>query len=183
MSTSKSPNALVKQRYETGKRVVSMQEQRELTQREFLDVAFGLNPRTNKPYNTRTLRKWLTGERSAAKAVEQSTRRTYAFQQKVTVGEDTYGPNLIKPSGASGLDLFTPTGRKRIKRAATERLNKRITETAERPARRRGGEDYRPVTTTKGLKVKGARAVAHTRRPGVIITRRKFSPLRYTQAA
>lgn len=179
MSNRKSPNALIRQRYETGRTVVKRDEGRNLTQREFLDVAFGNNPRTGKPYNERTLRKWLAGERNASKAVEYSTSKTYSFQQRVRVEDQEYGPVLTKPSGASGLDLFTPGGRKRIRRAAKERLNARIGETPSKLM----PKEYRPVHTTRGLKVEKARVVGRTKRPSVIITRKRRSPLRYTQAA
>jgi len=172
VSNRKSPNALIKQRYETGRAVIQREEGRELTQREFLDVAFGNNPRTDKPYNTRTLRKWLNGERNASKAVEHSTRDTYSFQQRVRVGDQDYGPVLTKPSGRSGLDLFTPGGRKRVRRAAKERLEQRINDTRGKPVAPGTPVEYRPVTTTRGLKVQRARAVSHTRRPSVIITRK-----------
>lgn len=152
--------------------MVARDEGRNLTQREFLDVAFGNNPKTGKPYNTRTLRKWLKGERDATKAVQHSTRDTYSFQQAVKVGDQEYGPVLTKPSGASGLDLFTPGGRKRLRRAAKERLNQRITDTAGKPPSKGMPEEYRPIRSTRGLKVQRARVVSHTRRPSVIITRK-----------
>lgn len=174
MSNRTSPNRLIQQRYGEGKRVIRESEGRELTQREFLDVAFGVNPKTGKPYNTRTLRKWLKGERDASQAVEHSKRDTYSFQQRVRIGDQEFAPNLTKPSRVSGLDLFTPAGRKRIKRAATARMNKRIDDNA---------DSVQKLRSTRGLKLRTGRAVAHTKRPSVIITRRTRSPLRYTQAA
>lgn len=174
MSNRTQPNALIRQRYGEGKRVVRASEGRELTQREFLDVAFGMNPKTGKPYNTRTLRKWLKGERDASQAVEHSTRDTYSFQQRVNIKGQEFAPNLTKPSRVSGLDLFTQTGRQRVKRAATARMNKRLEDQA---------DSVQKLRSTRGLKLSKARAVSHTKRPSVIITRRTRSPLRYTNAA
>jgi hypothetical protein len=168
-----NPNALIQQRWREGQRVVQKQEGRKLTQREFLDVAFGNNPRTGKPYNSRTLRKWLNNERNAASAVEHSKRDTYSFQQRVTINDQDYGPVLTKPSGASGLDLFTPTGRRRVKRAARQRLNQRIDERRTGTATTYDGQpkEYRPVVSTRGLKVSKARAIGKTR-VSAIITRK-----------
>lgn len=183
MSNRKSANALIRQRYDTGRRVIRKNEGRELTQREFLDVAFGNNPKTGKPYNTRTLRKWLNNERNAQAAVEHSTRDTYSFQQRVTIEGNDYGPVLIKPSGRSGLDLFTPSGRQRVKRATRARMEQlafesRQTETAYRKTSRGKREEYRPVRTVRGMKLSKARAVQHAR-TGTIITRRAPRNLRY----
>lgn len=164
-------------------RIIPRDEGRRLTQREFLDVGVGLNPRTGKPYNTRTLRKWLTGERDASRAIEHSLREN-TFQQRVKVGNDVYAPTLVKPKGRSGLDLFTPSGRKRIRAAARERLQNRADknqefrrfapETRTHINRKTGQvttEVYRPITNTRGMKLQQARTV----RKGiasVIITRK-----------
>lgn len=174
----------MQQRWREGRNVVKRDEGRQLTQREFLDVAFGNNPRTGKPYNPRTLRKWLKGERNASAAVEHSTRDTFSFQQRVQIGDETYAPTLTKPSGRSGLDLFTPSGRKRIRRAAKERLQDRADKNLEEGKtapitkahkdRKTGQttiEIYRPVTNTRGLKLARARAVSKGR-AGTIITRK-----------
>lgn len=176
MSNRTPANRLVQQRWREGRNVVKRDEGRRLTQREFLDVAFGNNPKTGKPYNPRTLRKWLSGERNATAAVQHSKRDTYSFQQRVQIGDDTYAPTLIKPSGRSGLDLFKPSGRKRIRRAAKARLDELVFETrrTERAYRRTGRgerEQYRPVRSTRGMKLSSARAV-HRARTGTIITRK-----------
>lgn len=168
----RNPNSLIKQRWEQGQDIVASKEGRKLTQREFLDVAFGTNPRTGKPYNTRTLRKWLSGERDAKNAVELSISRTYSFQQRVVINDQDYGPVLTKPSGRSGLDLFTPSGRQRVKRAARKRLQQRIDETRTTPTTPTGKrEEYRPVKTVRGMKLVKARAVTKSR-AAVIITRK-----------
>lgn len=183
----RSPNALIRQRWQQARSVVKSEEQRELTQQEFLDVAFGNNPRTGKPYNPRTLRKWLGGERDATAAVEHSKRDTWSFQQRVQIGDDQYAPTLTKPSGAPGYDLFTPTGRKRVTKAARTRLNERVEQTQTLPdeikrthINRKTGETvtetYRPIRSTRGMKVKKARAVSK-KRAGVIITRRQRAPI------
>ena len=174
----------MQQRWQEGRNVVKRDEGRRLTQREFLDVAFGNNPKTGKPYNPRTLRKWLSGERNAQLAVEHSKRDTFSFQQRVQIGDETYAPTLTKPSGRSGLDLFTSSGRKRIRRAAKERLQDRAEKNLETGTtapvtkvhkNRKTGqvtiETYRPVTSTRGLKLARARAVSKGR-AGTIITRK-----------
>lgn len=181
---ARNPNALIRQRYQQARAIVRRDEDRELTQREFLDVAFGRNPRTDKPYNTRTLRKWLGNERNASKAVEHSVRDTWSFQQHVGIGDHDFAPTLTKPSGASGLDLFTPSGRKRVKTAARERLQERIeqTETAREQRPEKPPEDMtdtdRYLRTTRGLRMRKARAVSK-KRAGVIIERRSRTPQRY----
>ncbi len=176
MSNRTSGNRLVKQRYEQGKRIVARDEGRELTQREFLDVAFGLNPRTGKPYNTRTLRKWLSGERSAAQAVERSKERTYTINQRVRVGDRFESTNLVKPSGRSGLDLFTGTGRQRVKRATKTSLTQRIQQDSP-------GRLQEFLRTLRTLRMGTARAPLATRRPSVIITRTTRGPLSYVPQA
>ena len=49
----KSANDLVRTSYNAARSFVKRDERRELTQREYLDTTFGLNPRTGKPYNDR----------------------------------------------------------------------------------------------------------------------------------
>lgn len=180
---SLSPNAAVRKAWQQAQSVVARDESRRVTQQEFLDVSFGVNPRTGKPYNPRTLRKWLGNERNAQQAVQHSERDTYSFQQFVSVGDQDYGVTLTKPSNRSGLDLWKPRRRKDIRRAARSRLTERAiqNEAAQRPERetrvhkdRATGdttiETYRPVRSTRGLKLKKARAV-RKERAGVIITR------------
>lgn len=180
----RSPNDLIRARWQEAQRVVRSQEDRTLTQREFLDVAFGNNPRTGKPYNPRTLRKWLGKERDATQAVEHSKHDSWSFQQYVSVGYQDYGVTLTKPANRSGLDLFKPSRRNDIKRAARARLEQRAEQNkaAQKPDvvtkahkdRETGQttiETYRPVKSTRGLKVKKARAVRKDR-AGEIITRR-----------
>lgn len=172
MSNRASANRLVNKRYEQGKRIVAHEEGRRLTQREFLDVGFGLNPRTSKPYNTRTLRKWLSGERSAAQAVEFSKEKTYTINQRVRVGDRFESTNLVKPSNRSGLDLFTGEGRKRVKRATKTSLTQRIQQDSP-------GRLQEFLRTLRTLRMGTARAPLATRRPSVIITRTTRSPLGY----
>lgn len=177
------PRSRVRRAYDLARSVVRREQDRELTQQEFLDVSFGVNPRTNRPYNPRTLRKWLSGERSAARAVEHSTRDTYSFQQTTSVEGQDYGVTLTKPSGRSGLDLWRPRRRADIRRAAREQLSRRAEaniarnrpEIERRAHRERATgqvtiETYRPVRRTRGLRLGHARAVRRER-AGVIITR------------
>lgn len=180
---SRSPNSKVRAAWQQAQSVVKRDEQRELTQQEFLDVSFGNNPRTGKPYNPRTLRKWLKGERNAQQAVRHSESDSWSFQQFVSVDEQDYGVTLTKPANRSGLELWRPTRRADIKRAARSRLSERAEQNiiADRPRvetkvhkdRNTGQttiETYRPVRNTRGLKLQKARAV-RKERAGVIITR------------
>lgn len=180
---SLSPNAAVRKAWQQAQSVVARDEGRRVTQQEFLDVSFGVNPRTGKPYNPRTLRKWLNNERDAAAAVTHSERDTYSFQQFVNVGDQDYGVTLTKPSNRSGLDLWKPTRRADIRRAARTRLSERAEQNAaaNRPKqetkahkdRATGNttiETYKPVRNTRGLKLRKARAV-RKERAGIIITR------------
>lgn len=181
-----SKNALVRRRWQEAQAVVRSEEQRSLTQQEFLDVAFGVNPRTGKPYNPRTLRKWMSGERSADRAVERSKSATHSFQQFVEIDGNVYAPTLTKPSGHSGLDLWTKTGRKQVRKAARKRMEERVEQTQNLPDtvtrehKNKDGtttiETYRPARSTRGLKTRKARAVGK-QRAGVIITRRQRAPI------
>lgn len=177
------PNALVRAAWKQAQTVAAREEQRQITQQEFLDVSFGVNPKTGKPYNPRTLRKWLKDERNAAEAVRHSEHDTYSFQQYVSVGDQDYGVTLTKPSNRSGLDLWKPNRRRDIRKAARARLTERADQnrTAQRPRteqrvhkdRKTGNttiEVYRPVRSTRGLKLRKARAVRKDR-AGQIITR------------
>lgn len=184
----KAPNTIIRQRWQQGRSVVEREEHRKLTQREFLDVAFGNNPRTGKPYNTRTLRKWLNNETDATRAYEHSVRDTYSFSQHVTIGDDEFAPTLTKPSNVPGVDLFTSAGRKRIRRATKERLEQRLDALnvrgkprGQKPPDGIGGSPDR-LRTTRGLKLAKARVVKQGRL-GITITRKKSIPLRYTSAA
>lgn len=172
MSNRTSPNALIRQRYRTGQRVVARDEGRALTQREFLDVAFGNNPRTGKPYNTRTLRKWLNGERDATKAVQQSKSRTYTITQNVKLGDRYESTNLVKPSNRSGLDLFTPAGRKRVRRTTRAGILHRV----KKVSPDRADTVERDLRT---LELRNARAPKRTSVPGIIISRTTRMPLAY----
>lgn len=167
MSNRKSPNEQVRKAYFQDRPRAAKSEHRSITQREFLDVAFGNNPRTGKPYNTRTLRKWLANERDATRAVEHSQRDTYSFQQYVKFDRTSKQPEssvtLVKPSNRSGLDLFTPSGRRRIQRTTRAQLTEK--------AKKGDSPRLRDRKSTRGLRMMNARAVSHAR-TGTIITRR-----------
>jgi len=179
---SLSPNAKVRKAWEIAQRVVRREEDRRLTQQEFLDVSFGVNPRTDKPFNPRTLRKWLGNERNASKAVQHSVRDTYSFQQRVTINDHDFAPTLTKPSGTSGLDLWTPTRRANVKQAARRRLETIIEQRdlegkplpSEPPVDMTDTDRY--LRSTRGMRLKKARAVSK-KRAGVIIERRQRKPI------
>lgn len=129
---AKSPAQFLRTRYQQARTVVRKEEQRELTQREFLDVAIGNNPRTGKPYNTRTLRKWLGGERKADRVIERAQAGGGIIQQSV-VDEtgNRYSVTVANPVGRSRLDLYTPTRRRDIKRAVKQHADERIAQAAQ----------------------------------------------------
>lgn len=161
-------NALLRQSYTKAVSFVKRKDARHLTQREYLDATFGVNPKTGKPYNDRTLRKWLRGERSAdapvARAVRGGGTFNVAFQDKKG---QVFSANVANTIGASRLDLYTPTRQADFNRTAKESLTQRfVTPAGEPQPPPRPGESPKRLHSTRGLKpmrirpVKRARTVA-----------------------
>lgn len=164
---AKTPNALIRQKFQQARAVIRKEEQRELTQREFLDVAFGTNPRTGKPYNTRTLRKWLGNERRADNAVTRAEQGGGIIQQVVEDDKgNRYSVTVANPVNRSRLDLYTPTRRADIKRAVKEAAQQRLQDETNTPA---GATDSsRALARARSLRLAGARNVKSAKHVTII---------------
>lgn len=181
----RSANDLLRQSYSAARSFVKRDEQRELTQREYLDTVFGLNPRTGKPYNERTLRKWLSGERKADTVVARAKAGGGTIQQTYTVVIDkerrTFSQDIAIPVERNRLELFTPKGRRDIRRAVKEAVSdKAIGAGTSAPLRGKApalpppspDDSARWVHVKRQtLKLSRARAV-HTHKSSAIVTRR-----------
>lgn len=174
---AKSPNAVIRQKYQQARAVIRREERRELTQREFLDVAFGDNPRTGKPYNTRTLRKWLSNERRADAAVAHSESGGGIIQQTVVDDKgNRYSVTVANPVNRSRLDLYTPTRRADIKRAVKQGARERFQEQQEGLRGEVAPTDStRQLARAQRLRLAGARNVKSAKHITVI---RKRTPKR-----
>lgn len=168
---AKSPNSLLRQRYLNARALVSKEEKRQLTQQEFLDTAIGNNPRTGKPYNARTLRKWLGNERSAKQAVARASEGGGLIQQNVTDETGSrYSITLANPVGRSRLDLYTPTRRADIRRAVKEHARARIAQPVA-PGQAPAPDYWRRIGAHPVLA--GTRAVKNAKKAPTIIRARK----------
>lgn len=169
---AKSPNALIRQRYQQARAVIRREETRELTQREFLDVAFGNNPKTGKPYNTRTLRKWLGDERRADAAVTHSEQGGGIIQQTVIDDKgNRYSVTVANPVNRSRLDLYTPTRRADIKRAVKQGARERFQQ--ESSTAQGATDSERQLARAQRLRLAGARNVKSAKHVTVIRKRTK----------
>lgn len=157
----RTPNELLRSRYEQARSVVLREEKRHLTQQEFLNVAVGNNPRTGKPYNSRTLRKWLGNERSASRAVDTANRGGGLIQQTIEDEKgNRYSVTIANPEGRSRLDLYTPKRRTDIRNAVKEHAEKRIA-TSTQPGGTPAPTYWRKIGRRPRLA--GARAVRHAK--------------------
>jgi aspartate/methionine/tyrosine aminotransferase len=91
-----------------------------LTQKQFA-ARLPVNPKTGKPYNDRTIRKWIGGERSTRNiepTLHQPGASTRFVQQFKTSSGETKSFRLRAPRGKSILDyLVSDQGEKAIRQA------------------------------------------------------------------
>ena len=171
-----SSNTLVRQSYHRAVAFVKRQDDRHLTQREYLDATFGVNPRTGKAYNERTLRKWLTGERKADKPVAKAQRGggTFNVSFQDTKGQ-VFSANVANTFETSRLDLYTPQRQADFKRTAKKSLEERFVtrEGAPQPLPRPGETPhYKRLKSTRNLKPLAIRPV-NARKQVAILERKK----------
>src|SRR4051812_18412147 len=81
-----------------------------LTQEQFAARYIGNNPRTHKPYNARTLRKWMSGEiKRTTTPIAQIHRGGGYFQQHFTDKEgNDYSVILANTYDSPRNSLFSP---------------------------------------------------------------------------
>jgi len=175
-------NQLVRRSYHAALRFVKRDEGRSLTQREYLDVTFGLNPRTGRPYNERTLRKWLTGERRADRPVRRAQRGGGTITQTVELppapsqrDPQIRSVSIAIPEGRNRLTLFGPKGRADRARVVRTTLQEQIA--APPPAVAPPGvvEKYRRITSVRGMKLSVARAPRAPQRYQILTRKKRVS--------
>lgn len=167
---AKTPNSAIRSAYRNARAVIAREEKRELTQREFLDVAVGNNPRTGKPYNTRTLRKWLADERRADRAVARAEQGGGIIQQVVEDEQgNRYSVTVANPVGQSRLKMFTRARRRDITRAVKRGASERYLEDEKANALT---DSERQLRRAKSLKLAGARSVKKAKHVTVIRVRK-----------
>lgn len=175
-----SSNALVRKSYHAAVRFVKRDEDRALTQREYLDVTFGLNPQTGKPYNERTLRKWLTGERRADRPVARARAGGGTITQTVILpGDQVRSVGIAIPQGRNRLNLFAPKGREDRARVVRETLREQIAAPVvpvPPGAPPVVTEKYRRITSVRGMKMGKARAPLHPQKIEILTRRRRVAP-------
>jgi len=172
-----SSNQVVARSYHRAVEFVKREDDRRLTQREYLDTTFGANPATGKPYNPRTLRKWLTGERRADKPVARAARGGGTFN--VSFSDRTgqvYSANVDNTLGSSRLDIYTPKRQADFKRTAKKAVaEKFVTPAGEPQPPPKPGETPKRLRSTRGLKAIGMRPVSHARQTVILNRGRKLS--------
>lgn len=178
-----SSNQVVSRSYHRAVAFVKREDDRRLTQREYLDATFGVNPRTGKRYNERTLRKWLTGERRVDKPVARAKlgggtfNVSFAGRELDAKGKPVhvYSVNVDNTYGASRLDIFTPKRRAEFNRTAKKALDERITTPTGIPVEPKPGEiiaigapPYKKLKSTTGLKPLGTRHRFYARKTVIL---------------
>jgi hypothetical protein len=86
--------------------IVKSYRQSGLSQREFA-ARLPLNPKTGKPYNERTIRKWIGGERSTRNLEPILKQRGQKFLQVFKVNGEEKSFVLRTPRGKSLLQMLT----------------------------------------------------------------------------
>jgi hypothetical protein len=167
-----SPNQLLARSYHRAVEVVKREDGRHLSQREYLDTTFGVNPATGKPYNERTLRKWVAGERKADKVVSRAKAGVGTLTQTVIIPgehEQFRRVNIEVPIGRNRLDLFTPKGIQDRKRVAREVIT-------EQNATPKGKWEYERITSTRGMKLGRAFQPRKPRRVEILSRKPRMKP-------
>ena len=169
MPTSRS-NQRIRQSYTRAREYVKRSQDRRLTQREFLDTVFGNNPKTGKPYNDRTLRKWLKNERNADIPVARAERGGGTFNVAFNdPNGKIYSVNIDNTLGSSRLDIYTPTRQNDFKRTAKKALEERyVTPVGQPPSLPKPGESPTRLKTTRRLKPIGIKPVRHAKRTVIL---------------
>lgn len=170
-----SSNALLRQSYTRAVEFVKGSEQRHLTQREYLDWTLGNNPKTGKPYNERTLRKWLGGERKADKAVARAQQGggTVNVRFEDRKGQ-VFSVNVGNTEGASRLDILTPKRQADLRRTAKKALKEKYVrpEGAPQPPSK-PGDTPKKLKSTHGLRTLPPHLVRHAHADVAILERKK----------
>jgi hypothetical protein len=161
-----SSSQLLARSYHRAVEVVKRVDDRRLTQREYLDATFGVNPATGKPYNERTLRKWISGERKADRVVARAKAGGGTLTQTVELPDGQYRRvNIAVPMNRNRLDLFTQKGIRDRKRVSREVIQKQdIT------------KNYEKVATTRGMKLGKAFEPKHPRQVEILSRKPRIKP-------
>lgn len=97
-----------------------------LTQSEFAKT-LPVNPKTGKPYNARTIRKIMSGERGVQHFRQAESSRTSVFVQRFVQNGQTFSQRVEKPAGISITELDTPKGKRAVRQAIKAAIQRKGT--------------------------------------------------------